>query len=510
MSRRIRINNFKSLVMEEPIDIKRLTFLFGRNGSGKSNFLRAIRFLGANLENISGDQTIYNFHGDTNLVNYEETIYKNIVKNNISFEYEQQHYEENEEIDFSVKCIFNNKNKKNQFAALSIINNKNLAKVELFPNELNENLGINNFDNGRINLKKLIDNHPIMNKIYMHNVLEFGEIFQSEYKFQHDRDPSKNIQIKRDIKCSIEDDYSIEQFEKLLDVLPFYNNSYSYSLALSRVLNIPEDQFKSFISDYYNYFIYKIPSLATQFFRPYYTKPIRNKPEINYPLISGKFEAEAYDGLINLLFDLKQNDLPFSSAPIHDEMFEISMFINRILKELKLAEEITLDVNNSTGNLLIIDKNGTKYNLAEASSGIIHILPILIRSYQAGYLYANSMHHGRIGSESDVVIVEQPELHLHPSLQADLAKFFAGGQNTFIIETHSEHMIRKIQVLIAKGELNRKQVAVYYFDKSIETGITSIKEMEIEDNGFFKEPWPDGFFDDSYTLAKELILARRN
>ena len=34
--------------------------------------------------------------------------------------------------------------------------------------------------------------------------------------------------------------------------------------------------------------------------------------------------------------------------------------------------------------------------------------------------------------------------------------------------------------------------------------------MELEDNGFFKEPWPDGFFDDSYNLARELIYARKN
>ncbi|MBK6915235.1 MAG: DUF3696 domain-containing protein [Ignavibacteriales bacterium] len=81
---------------------------------------------------------------------------------------------------------------------------------------------------------------------------------------------------------------------------------------------------------------------------------------------------------------------------------------------------------------------------------------------------------------------------------------------TYIIETHSEHIIRKIQVLIAQGKLSKEKVAVYYFDKDEKTGITSIKEMEMEDNGFFKEPWPDGFFDDSYNLARELIYARKN
>ena len=71
-------------------------------------------------------------------------------------------------------------------------------------------------------------------------------------------------------------------------------------------------------------------------------------------------------------------------------------------------------------------------------------------------------------------------------------------------------MIRKIQVLIAKGDIDKNRVAVYYFNKDEKSGTTSIKEMEMEENGFFKEPWPDGFFDDSYNLARELIYARKN
>jgi len=76
------------------------------------------------------------------------------------------------------------------------------------------------------------------------------------------------------------------------------------------------------------------------------------------------------------------------------------------------------------------------------------------------------------------------------------------------IETHSEHLIRKIQVLIANGELDRDKVSVMYFDNN--EGSTKIKKMEIEENGFFKEPWPYGFFDDSANLSWELLTANKN
>ena len=87
------------------------------------------------------------------------------------------------------------------------------------------------------------------------------------------------------------------------------------------------------------------------------------------------------------------------------------------------------------------------------------------------------------------ILVEQPELHLHPKLQANLMKIIVeyndeGRENRFIIETHSEHMLRKVQVMVVKGELNKDDVVVYYFDNK--DGTTRKKEMEIEDTGFFK------------------------
>ena len=79
--------------------------------------------------------------------------------------------------------------------------------------------------------------------------------------------------------------------------------------------------------------------------------------------------------------------------------------------------------------------------------------------------------------------------------------------NCMIIETHSEHLIRKLQVLIAKGELAREKVGVWYFKKV--NGITKVEKMEIDENGLFKNDWPDGFFDDSTDLTMELFEALR-
>jgi predicted ATPase len=120
--------------------------------------------------------------------------------------------------------------------------------------------------------------------------------------------------------------------------------------------------------------------------------------------------------------------------------------------------------------------------------------------------------------------IEQPELHLHPKMQSRLARVFRNGlyrnltdetnnesemrnENTFLIETHSEHLVRGLQLLIAKKRLNQNDVAVYYVEKN-PLGSSSIKKMPIDESGFFTEPWPEGFFDQAYLQTLELLAGK--
>ncbi len=171
-------------------------------------------------------------------------------------------------------------------------------------------------------------------------------------------------------------------------------------------------------------------------------------------------------------------------------------------------------------------------NMSNASSGLIQILPVFICCSNVQYYsrYSFEKHDNRIGANGFItfdtnekqehgteyyrfLLIEQPELHLHPKLQSQLAELFvetintANELNTLIIETHSEHLIRKIQVLIARGELDRSKLSVQYFNN--ENGITKTETMEIDEHGLFVKDWPNGFFDDSVNLTMELFEAIR-
>ena len=108
------------------------------------------------------------------------------------------------------------------------------------------------------------------------------------------------------------------------------------------------------------------------------------------------------------------------------------------------------------------------------------------------------------------ICVEEPEVHLHPKYQSLLAEMFVEAYQKynihFIIETHSEYLIRKLQVMVADKEntLCPKDVSLNYIEKD-ENGISTNRKIEILEDGRLGEPFGPGFFDESKTLVMEML-----
>jgi len=103
-------------------------------------------------------------------------------------------------------------------------------------------------------------------------------------------------------------------------------------------------------------------------------------------------------------------------------------------------------------------------------------------------------------SRRSLVCVEQPELHLHPAMQARIADVFIeaamGGSNVqFLIETHSESLMLRFLRRIREGLLDPESIQVLYIDQDSE-GASHIHELPISPSGEFLAEWPHGFFDD--------------
>ena len=103
----------------------------------------------------------------------------------------------------------------------------------------------------------------------------------------------------------------------------------------------------------------------------------------------------------------------------------------------------------------------------------------------------------------DVVMIENPEIHLHPAAQSRLGDFFAFIANAgiqLIIETHCDHLINKLQYLVFKKAFDAEQAIIYY-KKGI---IDPFERIQLNKEGRFQTEFPSGFFD--ATLAELLEM----
>lgn len=171
------------------------------------------------------------------------------------------------------------------------------------------------------------------------------------------------------------------------------------------------------------------------------------------------------------------------------------------LKESGLGGVVWCEENENFVSIMLKTESGAIINIANTSSGFQQIFPI----YCSDFNFNSDQFYYSV-SQTNNVVIQQPELHLHPRVQAKLADFFLSTSSAVLVETHSEHLIRKLQVLTAQNPYVRKKISILYFQDTPKG--TKITELPMDENGNFTVPWPDGFFDDSTKLSYDLLEAQ--
>lgn len=168
-----------------------------------------------------------------------------------------------------------------------------------------------------------------------------------------------------------------------------------------------------------------------------------------------------------------------------DKKYMFAVVLKSMMKQMDFKEELVFE------DL----RNGTQISNRDLGLGISQILPVLI---------ATNNH------KSTTIAIEQPELHLHPAVQCELAdefiRSYRENRNDFIIETHSEHLLLRIMKRMrhtAEGKVENKllqltpnDVCLLYVDSNREG--TFIRELELDNDGSLLDPWPGGFFEEGY------------
>ncbi len=109
--------------------------------------------------------------------------------------------------------------------------------------------------------------------------------------------------------------------------------------------------------------------------------------------------------------------------------------------------------------------------------------------------------------ENTLIILEQPELHLHPAAHGDLAELFAISAKQhnydYLIETHSETFVLRLRNLIAQGRLSHKDVLIYWIGEEEGNDKKFLKRINVNDSGEV-DYWPPGIFSESFEEVKAL------
>jgi predicted ATPase len=236
------------------------------------------------------------------------------------------------------------------------------------------------------------------------------------------------------------------------------------------------------------------PALLNELSRIIYLGPVRRLAQRDYvwagrmPAHIGDDGAKAVDALIASGVACQQAKRCGQALPAEAYLFEQTV---HWLKEINLAHGLSIRALGSSARYeLLVETDGQASNLKDVGVGVSQVLPVIVAA-----LFAQPGH---------IVIVEEPESHLHPLAQSKLAELLAQvskGRNVqFIVETHSEHLFRRMQTLIAREEVFVTDAAMYFVERDGKAA--RLRTLEMDDFGRLKN-WPEGFFGDALGETRE-------
>lgn len=237
----------------------------------------------------------------------------------------------------------------------------------------------------------------------------------------------------------------------------------------------------------------------------YHLGPLRSPPKRVYPWSGDTPPDVGAEGELTIpaLLAATQQERKLNRGP--SQKYQLfGSFIANWLKDLGVIDKFKVEpiaAGRKEYEVLIQVHSAAPWvKLTDVGFGISQILPALVQAFYA--------------PPGSVLWMEQPEIHLHPRVQANLADVFISaiqarenGENRntqLIIESHSEHFLNRLQRRIAEGELGPSDVAIYFVSQK--KGQAHLEPLTLNEYGDI-ENWPDDFFGDDMEDITQRALA---
>lgn len=506
----IQIKNLRSLKDTDEIEIKKINLLVGNNSSGKSTFLRMFPLFKQSFDNRingpvlwGGDDEDYvdfgsfneaiNYYADERAIRFyfdfdtkmdsymESTIDGRILvgrvkKENVKMEFAIVH-SDNSKYDYvsEIRFVFRN------YEMLVQISEKNkIEQIEICGE--------------KIELESKIEEYYM----YFYETPLF-DISLSPIRIKAKEEIARILGIN----CKEEN----EQVQVDMYVRYIYETRFNnLKSETERNKTVEAEEMEERVSEAYSkyskeeiekwIFLYFLPryfsnasEYLTRYFRNvYYIAPVRATAERYYRLRNAAVNE----------VDCRGKNLPVFLNSLSDDSFK--QFQKWTMENLGFEVGKT----TSTGHVsLKIKRNGQSkaVNLSDTGFGYSQILPIVTQLWYTIVRNNQRTEKRAYRAEQNVpftFVIEQPELHLHPALQAKLidiiVKIAHEGNVNFIIETHSETMINRVGSLIYKKKIEKTDVGIVLFEKDYGDDNTKVSKSNYDEEGYL-ENWPIGFFE---------------
>lgn len=491
MLKSISLENYKCFDKLDSLEIAPLTVLCGANSCGKSTILKSLLTLkqSCNITNSSNSLILngnYVNNGDFDNIYSKYSANKN--NKNITFRFEFQlnsYYEktlgkyiplQDAESFKSLKRIYSKEHTFIKF--FKIYTYITFEKPNDFVDEFSEYINSNKITNYHIEIKLYDEkNEEISRRLGFIN-----------YDFKKDKEYLEwsNIPSYSSITNNCNSFPCVCTFSGL-QITDIYSKKMPENAkpVIPNILSI-------------------IRIVSRQFSGIEFIAPLRTMPERDYKIkndatnvgLAGEFtsvilakknsESKEY----NILPPLTEDSL------IHQDSTE--MKYNDLLKSwLEYLDLGEYKISGESGNVdIYINDN----NIVDVGFGVSQVLPIIVQGLNL--------------TQEQLLLLEQPEIHLHPKMQMRLADFLielAYSNRSVIIETHSDHIINRIIRRILEDDSNilyNDLIKIYYFEKEYNESTTK-KEIEIDPySGIIN--WPEGFFDQFQSEQEQIIRAGIN
>ena len=241
---------------------------------------------------------------------------------------------------------------------------------------------------------------------------------------------------------------------------------------------------------------------------------INHNSNTNYVRSNNFLMENEISQLIKKYAFIRDNDMRHEKYTENEtEKESIKNNLKRYVIDFGLADDIEIEIlkNTNAFNIYMIS-NGQKTLLQDNGYGTIQLFSVLL------YFSINKRYDDELNNQT--YIIKEPERNLHPALQSKLGQEFSiyvspqiwNNNRRILAETHSEYLIRKIQTIVAKKELKKEDVIIYYIHKNRGSNnkYATVKKITLNDRGVMSEAFGSGFFDESDTIVNELLEIRLN